>query len=124
MKTKPFDLEAAKAGAPVCTRNGRPARIICTDFRDKDYPIVALIAHSYGSESITLHTLDGHFYTDGREAYGDLVMPVNMRMGWVNIYKRGDDRYAGDVYSSKKEAEAAITEKDQHVATICVEWEE
>jgi hypothetical protein len=27
-KFKPFDLEAAKAGAPVMTRAGRPARIL------------------------------------------------------------------------------------------------
>lgn len=24
-----FDLAAAKAGAPVCTRSGKPARIVC-----------------------------------------------------------------------------------------------
>ena len=30
-KLKPFDLEAAKAGAKVITRDGRPVRIICFD---------------------------------------------------------------------------------------------
>ena len=30
-KMKPFDLEAAKAGKPVCTRDGRKARINCFD---------------------------------------------------------------------------------------------
>lgn len=29
LNLKPFDLEAAKAGKPVCTRDGRKARIIC-----------------------------------------------------------------------------------------------
>ena len=28
---KPFDLEAARAGSPVCTRDGRKARIVCFD---------------------------------------------------------------------------------------------
>lgn len=28
---KEFDLEKAKAGHPVCTRNGNKARIICFD---------------------------------------------------------------------------------------------
>lgn len=32
---KPFDLEAAKAGAPVCTRSGKPVRIICWDMKWK-----------------------------------------------------------------------------------------
>lgn len=31
LNLKPFDLEAAKAGKPVCTRDGRKARIICWD---------------------------------------------------------------------------------------------
>lgn len=39
---KPFDLEAAKAGKPVCTRDGRKARIICFDAKCNK-PIVALI---------------------------------------------------------------------------------
>ena len=28
---KPFDLEKAKAGSPVCTRSGEKVRIICFD---------------------------------------------------------------------------------------------
>lgn len=39
---KPFSLEAAKAGKPVCTRDGHKARIICFDRKDNT-PIVALI---------------------------------------------------------------------------------
>lgn len=37
---KPFDLDAARAGASVCTRAGAGARIICFD-RDAIYPVVA-----------------------------------------------------------------------------------
>ena len=43
MKTKKFDIEKAKAGAKVVTRDGRPARIICFD-RQGELSIVALIA--------------------------------------------------------------------------------
>lgn len=42
---KKFDLELAKQGHPVQTRNGRPVRIICWD-RKSEYPIVALIGTS------------------------------------------------------------------------------
>ena len=35
-KLKEFDPEAAKAGKPVCTRDGRKARIICFDKNDTD----------------------------------------------------------------------------------------
>ena len=39
---KPFNLEEAKQGKPICTRSGRRVRIICFDARN-DQPIVALI---------------------------------------------------------------------------------
>lgn len=42
-KFKPFDLEQAKAGKPVCTRDGRKARIICFDLKNGNHPIVAAI---------------------------------------------------------------------------------
>lgn len=29
---KPFDIELAKQGKPVCTRDGRPVKILCYDF--------------------------------------------------------------------------------------------
>lgn len=38
LNLKEFDLEAAKAGKPVCTKDGRKARIICFD-RNWEYPI-------------------------------------------------------------------------------------
>lgn len=43
-KLKLFDLEAAKAGRPVCTRDGRKVRIVSFDMKDKR-PIVALIGN-------------------------------------------------------------------------------
>lgn len=43
LNLKPFDIEAAKAGKPVCTRDGRKARIICFDLNNKNFPIVAII---------------------------------------------------------------------------------
>ena len=60
MKTKPFDLEAAKAGAKLVTRNGRPARIICYDRKDESYTILALIDYD-GNEEYWSFTNDGRF---------------------------------------------------------------
>lgn len=43
-----FDLVAAKAGVPVCTRSGLEARIICYDRRgDSDCRMVALVNAGY-----------------------------------------------------------------------------
>lgn len=40
-----FSFELAKAGKPVCTRDGRKARIICFDARlyYREQPIIALV---------------------------------------------------------------------------------
>jgi len=82
---KPFDLEAAKAGAPVITRDGRPARIICFD-REGNYPVVALIKINGNDESIHTYTSDGinHKF---HETYSDLLMDTVKKKAWVNIYK-------------------------------------
>ena len=59
---KPFNLEEAKAGAKICTRDGRPVRIICYDRIDEAYPIVALITNDFDEpEDIEDYTIDGYY---------------------------------------------------------------
>lgn len=53
MILKPFDLNAAKDGKPVCTKDGRPARIICFNAKGVIYPIIALVEDN-GLE-VTIH---------------------------------------------------------------------
>lgn len=69
---KPFDLDAARAGAPVCTRAGACARIISFD-RAASYPIVALVFVD-GVEDIKVYSNTGCYFNDGREHVEDLVM--------------------------------------------------
>lgn len=57
---EPFNLEEAKAGKPVCTRDGRNARIICYDYKNDVYPIIALV-ETDGSESIFSCTIKGEY---------------------------------------------------------------
>jgi len=54
---KPFNLEEAKSGNPVCTRLGRDARIIFFD-KKGSYPIVALIDYEY-IEEVIVYDLNG-----------------------------------------------------------------
>lgn len=54
-----FDLSAAKAGAPVCTRDGMEARIICFDRVDLEYPIIALYKTELGIEHMRSFLLMG-----------------------------------------------------------------
>ena len=115
---KPFDLEAARSGKPVCTRDGRKARIICFDVKAKK-PIAALITND--------DTEEVHFYYDnGRsdqylEYRYDLMMLPEKKEGWVNVYKGGllDTKS----YPTKKEAfDKACPEG--YIDTIKISWEE
>ena len=57
-----FSLEKylANPSRKVVTRNGRNARIICTDRRGLNYPIIALIETGSGGEEVAYsYTKDG-----------------------------------------------------------------
>lgn len=69
---KKFNLESAKAGKPVCTRDGRSVRIICFDKKGSDHPIVALISLE-GAEETEWYSSTGRLY-NGAESNYDLMM--------------------------------------------------
>lgn len=111
---KPFDLEAAKAGKPVCTRDGRKARIICFDTINKgNYPIIALLEDK-GSEAIFYYNKDGKCNV-GTEL--DLMMLPEKKEGWIIIHKEA-------IYD-KETAEKIARETTANVIRIQkIEWEE
>lgn len=126
LNLKPFDLEAAKAGKPVCTRDGRKARIISFDRHGEDCPIIALVVDSKNAEceEVIDYTLDGICNENiiNHNKY-DLMMLTRKKEGWVNIYKDFEDTVCC-VYPTEKEAlEDGETEKD-YITTIKIEWEE
>lgn len=120
LNLKEFNLEAAKAGKPVCTRDGRKARIICFDAKCNK-PIVALI-YDCNKETVFQYLESGRFFVDQIDKY-DLMMLPQKKEGWVNIYKDFEDTVCC-VYPTEKEAlEDGETEKD-YITTIKIEWEE
>jgi hypothetical protein len=121
---KPLDLEAALAGAPVQTRNGDPARILCFDRATTRYPIVALVLNPVdGDEGIYTYTPEGRYLTN-RKSNHDLVMAPVKKRGWINIYKAASELnpFAGAVYPTEEDALAEVDVG--HVATVPVEWED
>ena len=58
-----FSLEKylANPSRKVVTRDGRNARIICTDMNYKNHPIVALIANDNDTENVYTYTKDGEW---------------------------------------------------------------
>lgn len=61
---KPFDVEVAKNGAKVETKDGYSVRILCYDRLGPNYPILALINYTT-SELCHSYTIDGKFYSSG-----------------------------------------------------------
>ena len=120
LNLKPFDFEAAKAGKPVCTRDGRKARIICFDTINKgNYPIIALLEDK-GCEAIFYYNKDGKCNV-GTER--DLMMLPEKKEGWINIYKDFEDTVCC-AYLTKEDALKNRSLEYGYITTIKIEWEE
>lgn len=111
---KPFNLEAALAGAPVVTRAG--------------VTVTQLTRFSINSGPALRGVVDGvliSWYDDGGLCLGkkpvtalDLFMASTIKTGWVNVYPNGPCY----MYDTEDEAnEAAYSER---AACVKVEWEE
>ena len=121
---KPFNLEAAKAGKPVCTRDGSKARIICFDKKGAIYPIVTLVEEC-GEEHEYFYDTKGKSTVHPKM---DLMMLSEKHEGWINIYKTDNDKFAavtGSAYLYKTEREAKIeADPDTVLATVKICWKE
>ena len=116
---KPFNLEQAKAGKPVCTRDGRDARIVCFDVRHEDYEVAALIKDTLGQEDVETFTEEGWWTFDKRETAKDLFMKAEKKEGWINIYSNGN---LSRIHLTRDDAINIAA--NNVVATIKIEWEE
>lgn len=74
---KPFDLEAAKRGEPIVTRDGREAKFIA-HVPELNFPVLVLLdvglwqARKDGTSNVGVHV--------------DLFMAPKKRTVWVNLY--------------------------------------
>lgn len=79
---KPFDVEAAKKGAVIETKGGRPVRIVCYDRKD-DYPIIALV--DFGTfEDYNTYSIKGE-YLHGNPNTEDLVIVEEVEVTKFNV---------------------------------------
>ena len=121
-----FSLEKylANPSRKVVTKDGRKVRILCTDRRYENYPIVALvqICDNYLNEEVYTYTENGeldieHPYRD------DLFFAPETHEGWVNVYEEGTNRYLDGCICVTKE-EAKRIRGYGYITTIKIEWEE
>ena len=85
---KHFNLEEyiQNPSRKVVTRDGRNARIICTDAKAL-YPIIALVeSPNHVDEIACSYTKDGYF-SPGEEYDCDLFFAPGKLEGWVNVSK-------------------------------------
>ena len=121
-----LDKYLANPSRKVVTRDGRNVRVICTDRRDLNYPIIALIEKKLGREEVVYsHTKDG-LYHNNCSTIHDLFFAPEKHEGWINVYRNSDTghTYAGAVYDSKEDAEKRKVIDENYVTTIKIEWED
>lgn len=120
---KPFNLEEylKNPDKKVITKDGRNARIVCTDSKRVYYPILALIDNRIFEGSI-LYTKNGE-YILGEESSPDLFFAPEKKEGFVNVYRNAYGAYVlGEIFFSKehKEVVTGLT----YIVTAKIEWEE
>ena len=126
---RPFNFEEylKNPNRELITRGGRKARIICTDRKDADYPIIVLVSNkSETGEDTLYYTEEGKFYTTGGETPFDLFFATKKREGWVNVFKGADgNSCVGDshIFKSEEDAEKEGMTDKTYIGTTKIEWE-
>ena len=122
---KPFSLEEylKNPSRKVITRDGRNARIICTDAKN-NYPIVALIERTDGSEYALSYTKDGKYINETTDN-NDLFFAPEKHEGWINLYKNVMGHiFPSYMYQTEEEAKKCGRRIDSYVTTVKIDWEE
>lgn len=111
---KSFDLEKAKQGEPVCTRDGRKA-VFLTTLSNKRFPVVAIV--NCGQEE-NVYQYDINGICDENDDALDLMMLSEKKEGWVNVYNDAP------IYDTKESAELGASTVKKRIGTFKISWEE
>ena len=124
---KPFSLEEylKNPNRKVVTGEGRNVRIICTDSKIRNYPIIALVEEPSRFENLFSYTEGGQMISYEPSEKYDLFFVPEKHEGWVNVIRDmvHNEVYCGNmIYASKEEAERIAN--NATLATAKIEWEE
>ena len=121
---KPFNLEEylKNPSLKIVTREGKDARIICTDAKGK-YPIVALIK-SQNIEYPSVFTNKGKYVLHTQHP-DDLFFASEKKERWINLYynKVRNQVYFGKIFKTEEKAKKIGKSQNNYVITIPIEWE-
>ena len=119
-----FDIELAKQGREVRTRQGQKVKILTFDAKSEK-PIVALIQRlfNHNEEYVNTYYFNGKDYKRQEKSSDDLVImrekPQKTFVGYANLYTNGQ---LGEVFKTEKEAKDCLFSKENYVATIKIEY--
>lgn len=105
-KLKPFDLELAKAGEAVITRNKLNVEILDFEFNKEGKKIIAKIIYPKAENVLVRVFEDGKFWSNETTDDYDLFMKPETKIVWVNFYKGsfGGTIFCSVVYMTYQEA--------------------
>lgn len=107
---------------PVQTRNGWPARIICTDFcGPAGRNIVALVRCADDYEQLLSFNSDGLFYPPIGTSPRDLVNVPEVKKEYRGVYSNGD--FASIKYGSLDRLKALDTKFVGYAEIVCEDGE-
>ena len=117
---KPFNLEEAKAGKPICDRLGRDCKFIAYVEESERFNIVCL---DY-SKCIQTYTNNGNFIDESCGISDlDIFMKSERKEAWVNVYGQyGKEAVYGINYSTKDEALKNIIIDSCYLDTVKIEY--
>lgn len=84
IKMKPFNLEEAKAGKPIITRDGRKVKFVAYEPMAETHSVAVLIA---GRKTLNVHRTDGRFYDEDADSEIDLFMASVKQKVYTVVYK-------------------------------------
>ena len=118
---KEFNLEEAKAGKPLCNRDGEPVKILKWDGRGEN-PLVGYVEANYGDLPCSWNK-KGEIGGPGGKSKADLMMATTERVMYANIFLvEGCFYTTGDLYPTKESAKE--NQKDGCITIAEVKWEE
>lgn len=125
---KPFSLEEylANPSKKIVTRDGRSAKIICTDRKNLNHPIVALVKSIFAEEeSVVCYTKEGKIFNQVLND-ADLFFAPEKKEGWINLYrtKTSNQYVTSNPYDSEEKAIEIGRNSENYIATTKIEWEE
>ena len=119
---KQFSLEEyiKNPSRKVVTRDGRTAKIICTNFLSNKNVIAEIEKDGYSL------SYDGNGRNNNFSTPCDLFFAPEKHEGWLNIYRSESGFYLrGNPYKSKEKAEeVAKANYKTFCTTVKIEWEE